>query len=207
MLFNKQMKCRCCNRTILAWETTRSITPPESPEAPLAGARESSSSKKITQGRADLACKWLMMTFRHYELEHHPQLKLSQNNSSLLDLFFLFGNGVSEKIGKEPFTFWKMSRTFFSDSPMYMLISSGPFTLRKFREHSVATALANKVWDLQLKKAEKVMKYSPSWNLARNCAAKGLQLRTYFPCTRRTIKKNTRAFTQSRWKQILVQKR
>lgn len=45
-------------------------------------------------------------------------------------------------------TFWKMSRTFFSDSPMYMLISSGPFTLRKFREHSVATAFANKVWDL-----------------------------------------------------------
>lgn len=41
-----------------------------------------------------------------------------------------------------------MSRTFFSDSPMYMLISSGPLTLRKFREHSVATAFANKVWDL-----------------------------------------------------------
>lgn len=31
------------------------MTPPESPEAPLAGASESSSSKKITQGRANLA--------------------------------------------------------------------------------------------------------------------------------------------------------
>lgn len=40
-----------------------------------------------------------------------------------------------------------MSRTFFSDSPMYMLISSGPFTLRKFKEHSVATALANNVYN------------------------------------------------------------
>lgn len=38
-------------------DTTRSITPPESPEAPRAGARASSSSKKITQGRAVLACK------------------------------------------------------------------------------------------------------------------------------------------------------
>ena len=37
-------------------ETTRSMTPPESPEAPRAGASESSSSKKITHGRADLAC-------------------------------------------------------------------------------------------------------------------------------------------------------
>lgn len=41
-----------------------------------------------------------------------------------------------------------MSRTFFSDSPMYMLINSGPLTLRKLREHSVATALANRVWYL-----------------------------------------------------------
>lgn len=30
---------------------------------------------------------------------------------------------------------------------MYMLINSGPFTLRKFKEHSVATALANNVYD------------------------------------------------------------
>jgi hypothetical protein len=42
---------------ICTCETTLSITPPESPEAPRAGARESSSSKKITHGRADLACK------------------------------------------------------------------------------------------------------------------------------------------------------
>lgn len=33
------------------------MTPPESPDAPLAGASESSSSKKITQGRANLAYK------------------------------------------------------------------------------------------------------------------------------------------------------
>lgn len=45
----------------------------------------------------------------------------------------------------QPLTFWNMSRTFFSDSPMYILINSGPFTLRKFREHSVATAFANRV--------------------------------------------------------------
>jgi hypothetical protein len=37
------------------WETTLSITPPESAEDPRAGARESSSSKKMTHGRADLA--------------------------------------------------------------------------------------------------------------------------------------------------------
>ena len=32
-----------------------------------------------------------------------------------------------------------------SDSPMYMLMSSGPLTLRKLMLHSVATALATKV--------------------------------------------------------------
>jgi hypothetical protein len=37
------------------WETTLSITPPESEEDPRAGARESSSSKKMTHGHADLA--------------------------------------------------------------------------------------------------------------------------------------------------------
>lgn len=36
-------------------ETTRSITPPESPEMPLLGARESNSSKNIIQGAASLA--------------------------------------------------------------------------------------------------------------------------------------------------------
>jgi hypothetical protein len=41
--------------TNYTWETTLSITPPESEEDPQAGARESSSSKKITHGRADLA--------------------------------------------------------------------------------------------------------------------------------------------------------
>jgi hypothetical protein len=45
-------------------------------------------------------------------------------------------------------TFSKMSLTFFSDSPTYMFISSGPFTLRKFNEHSVATAFANNVWKI-----------------------------------------------------------
>mmetsp|Transcript_18815 Transcript_18815/g.58534 ORF Transcript_18815/g.58534 Transcript_18815/m.58534 type:complete len:565 (+) Transcript_18815:64-1758(+) len=39
----------------------------------------------------------------------------------------------------------KTSRTFFSDSPMYMLTSSGPFTERKLRPHSVATAFATSV--------------------------------------------------------------
>ena len=35
--------------------------------------------------------------------------------------------------------------TCLSDSPMYMLMSSGPFTLRKLMLHSVATALATSV--------------------------------------------------------------
>lgn len=48
-------------KIIFTWETTLSITPPESPEAPRAGARESSSSKKITHGRADLAWKACMV--------------------------------------------------------------------------------------------------------------------------------------------------
>ena len=38
------------------------------------------------------------------------------------------------------------SRTLRSDSPTYMFTSSGPFTLRKRNEHSVATALASKVF-------------------------------------------------------------
>lgn len=38
-----------------------------------------------------------------------------------------------------------MSLMFFSDSPIYILINSGPFTLRKFKEHSVATAFASNV--------------------------------------------------------------
>lgn len=37
-------------------ETTRSITPPESPLLPLRGANESSSSKKIMHGAAERAC-------------------------------------------------------------------------------------------------------------------------------------------------------
>lgn len=37
------------------WETTLSITPPESPDTPLFGARESSSSKKMIHGDAALA--------------------------------------------------------------------------------------------------------------------------------------------------------
>lgn len=37
------------------WETTRSITPPESPDIPRLGARESSSSKNIMHGDACLA--------------------------------------------------------------------------------------------------------------------------------------------------------
>ena len=45
------------NKTMITCETTLSMTPPESPEAPRAGARESSSSKKMTQGRAALACR------------------------------------------------------------------------------------------------------------------------------------------------------
>ena len=43
------------NEDNYTWETTLSITPPESAEDPRAGARESSSSKKMTHGRADLA--------------------------------------------------------------------------------------------------------------------------------------------------------
>lgn len=59
------------NKTMITCETTLSMTPPESPEAPRAGARESSSSKKMTQGRAALACRrnqdefYLILT--HYD--------------------------------------------------------------------------------------------------------------------------------------------
>lgn len=113
------------------WETTLSITPPESPEAPRAGASESSSSKNITHGRAALAWN-----------------DASQNRSNVAQYFVgvVVSVKLSPKKAIKPFTFWKMSLTFFSDSPMYMLISSGPFTLRKFKEHSVATAFANNVW-------------------------------------------------------------
>lgn len=52
-----------------SWETTRSMTPPESPDLPLLGARESNSSKKMTQGVALLAlsntvtrCKYMYKT-------------------------------------------------------------------------------------------------------------------------------------------------
>lgn len=40
---------------------------------------------------------------------------------------------------------WKTRRTFASDSPMYMLRSSGPLTEKKLSEHEVATALARSV--------------------------------------------------------------
>lgn len=40
---------------------------------------------------------------------------------------------------------WNTRRTFASDSPMYMLSSSGPLTEKKFREQDVATALARSV--------------------------------------------------------------
>lgn len=99
--------------SVRSCDTILSITPPESAPAPRAGARESSSSKKITHGRASLAR-------------------------------------------------WKVSRTFFSLSPIYlqrrdktlhrssdegqyMLMSSGPLTLIKLRLHSVATAFATSV--------------------------------------------------------------
>ena len=51
----------------------------------------------------------------------------------------------------DEYTFSKMSLTFFSDSPTYMFINSGPFTLRKFSEHSVATAFANNVYEFRRK--------------------------------------------------------
>ena len=40
---------------------------------------------------------------------------------------------------------WNTRRTFASDSPMYMLSSSGPLTEKKLSEHVVATALASSV--------------------------------------------------------------
>ena len=41
-----------CPKSLSQFATYRSMTPPESPLLPLLGASESSSSKKITQGRA-----------------------------------------------------------------------------------------------------------------------------------------------------------
>mmetsp|Transcript_8871 Transcript_8871/g.25305 ORF Transcript_8871/g.25305 Transcript_8871/m.25305 type:complete len:406 (+) Transcript_8871:325-1542(+) len=79
------------------WLTTLSITPPESPPLPLAGAKESNSSKNRMHGAAPLA-------------------------------------------------FANTSLTLRSLSPTYMLISSGPFTLRKFILNSVAIALARSVF-------------------------------------------------------------
>lgn len=95
-------------------------------------------------------------------------------------------NRVKEKL----YTFWKISRIFFSDSPMYMLINSGPFTLRKLREHSVATAFANKVWHIT------GLSLIFNWwtGLLEHCLTN-----TYFTGTWRTIQKNTRTFTQPRW--------
>ena len=63
------------------------------------------------------------------------------------------GSSSSEKIthGRADLTFSKMSLIFFSDSPTYMFISSGPFTLRKFNEHSVATAFACNVQKFKAK--------------------------------------------------------
>ena len=46
-------------------------------------------------------------------------------------------HGAVPEVGAPP--------TCRSDSPMYMLMSSGPFTLRKLMLHSVATALATRV--------------------------------------------------------------
>ena len=40
---------------------------------------------------------------------------------------------------------WNTRRTLASDSPMYMLRSSGPLTEKKLSEHDVATALARSV--------------------------------------------------------------
>jgi len=40
---------------------------------------------------------------------------------------------------------WNTRRTLASDSPMYMLSSSGPLTEKKLSEHDVATALARSV--------------------------------------------------------------
>lgn len=113
---------------VLTWETTLSITPPESPAAPLAGASASSSSKKTTHGRAALACVT------------HKSRSQDWYFSTIRNTFA----STKEHENRSP-TFWKISRTFFSDSPMYMLMSSGPLTLRKFNEHSVATALASNV--------------------------------------------------------------
>lgn len=48
---------------LYTWETTLSITPPESPAEPLAGANASSSSKNTTHGLAALACKTLKKIF------------------------------------------------------------------------------------------------------------------------------------------------
>lgn len=39
---------------------------------------------------------------------------------------------------------WKTRRTLASDSPMYMLRSSGPLTEKKLREHEVATWMEGK---------------------------------------------------------------
>ena len=51
-------------------------------------------------------------------------------------------NDILSNALPEIYTLANKSRTFFSDSPTYILMSSGPLTLRKFKEHSVATALA-----------------------------------------------------------------
>ena len=90
MMDTRVNKCSCnskpiyFNYTHVTHEAHLSMTPPESPDRPLLGARESNSSKKITQGEALRA-------------------------------------------------FWKTSRTFSSDWPTYMLISSGPLTLKSNR--------------------------------------------------------------------------
>lgn len=47
--------------------------------------------------------------------------------------------------GEACLAFLKISRTLFSDSPIYLLKISGPLTAKKFNPLSDARALANKV--------------------------------------------------------------
>ena len=122
---------------LLLWHTPRifiscisqNYNSPESAPAPLAGARLSSSSKKTTHGRARLA--------------------LANTSRTCMQCITISKVSCDTQANRGQGDVGQYCRQFItcrSLSPMYMLMSSGPFTLRKLSWHSVATALASSVF-------------------------------------------------------------
>jgi len=69
----------------------------------------------------------------------------------------------------------RRARAWRSDSPMYMLMSSGPLTLRKLSAHSVATALASSVLPVPGRGAAGARSASPPAASGRMCMVQAAQ--------------------------------